>query len=138
RGRGGRAHGRDRGPPQGHEPAVLSDSRSCRVRYNPAYTRIALAPGGVAMPVVRFRFALLAGGLCALLTSATSAAEPEQLLVDLVSGPGGLKDKAFSRDEYKHVRKTFTEYVEAKYGDVLKSELGAEAGPLFDFLNANP
>lgn len=89
------------------------------------------------MPWVRFRFVLFAVGLFAVLGTG-SAAEPEQILVDLVTGPGGLKDRAFSRDEYKNVRKAFTEYFEAKHADTLRSELGAEAGALFGFLNANP
>lgn len=89
------------------------------------------------MPLARFRLVLLSVGLCALLGTAT-AAEPEQILVDFVTSPSGLKDKAFSRDEYKTVRKAFSEYIEAKYGDALQRELGADAGPLFDFLNANP
>lgn len=88
------------------------------------------------MSLARFPIALFALGL--LLVGISSAAEPEQVLIDLVTGPSGLKDKAFSRDEYKHVRKVFTGYVETKYGDALKSEMGADAGPLFDFLNANP
>ena len=90
------------------------------------------------MPLARFRFVLLSVGLCALLSASARAAEPEQILVDLLTGPSGFKEAAFGRDGYKPVRKGFAEYFEAKYGIALKSELGAEAGPLFDFLNANP
>lgn len=86
-----------------------------------------------------FRFALLAASLAALAVpcSATDA-DPDQHLIDLVSGPGGFKDKAFAQGEYKHVRKAFATYFEAKHGTALKSSLGEDASALFEFLNANP
>jgi hypothetical protein len=84
---------------------------------------------------------LLAFGLSTLPAPGTAFAadsDPDQLLVDLVSGPGGFNDKAFAQGEYRHVRKAFAAYFEAKHGAALKSSLGADASALFEFLNANP
>src|SRR5262249_16387393 len=107
------------------------------------------------MPLARLRFAILAAGLF-LLASHTSAqaqkTEPvqtpkpepvkaddaDQMLIDLVMGPGGFNEKAFAKGEYKHVRKVFAKYFEAKHGTILKTNLGDDAEPLFEFLNANP
>jgi hypothetical protein len=64
--------------------------------------------------------------------------DADQLLIDLVWGPnGGFIERPFNRGEYKHVRGAFANYFEAKYSDVLKTNLGADAEPLFEFLHAN-
>lgn len=99
------------------------------------------------------RFALLAVGLFGLVSQ--SGAEPLQkteppkfelpkaedadaFLINLVWAPtGGFVEKAFTKGEYKHVRAAFAKYFEAKHGDLLKANLGDDAGPLFDFLHAN-
>ncbi len=105
------------------------------------------------MSLARFPVAILTASLLAL--SSYSSAEPQQktepaqpgstkvedadqLLIDLVWGPnGGFMEKAFTKGEYKHVRSTFAKYFEAKHGDTLKANLGADAEPLFEFLHAN-
>ena len=87
------------------------------------------------------RFLLLALGLATLLAQQPIRAadgDPDQLLIDLVTGPGGLTEKAFAKGEYKHVRKAFATYFETKHGAALKSGLASDATPLFEFLNANP
>jgi hypothetical protein len=89
----------------------------------------------------RVRFLLLAVGLSTLPAQRpvfAADADPDKLLIDLVSGPGGFNDKAFAQGEYRHVRKAFAAYVEAKHGAALKSSLGGDASALFEFLNANP
>jgi hypothetical protein len=87
----------------------------------------------------RVWFILLAFGLSLAPRPAFAAdADPDKLLVDLVSGPGGFNDKAFAQGEYRHVRKSFASYFEAKHGAALKSSLGGDASALFEFLNANP
>src|SRR5436190_3839049 len=82
---------------------------------------------------------LLAAGL-AFLIPPSAAADPQaadDILLDLITGPGGLKDKAFTKGEYKYVRSAFAKYFEAKHADILKSNLGDDAAPLFEFLAAN-
>lgn len=91
--------------------------------------------------MLRLRCLFLALGLAVLLVHQPLRAadpDPDQLLVDLVMGPGGFNEKPFAKGEYKHVRKAFAAYFETKHGAALKSSLGADDGPLFDFLNANP
>ena len=66
------------------------------------------------------------------------ADEADQILVDLVSGPVFLNEKAFTRGEYKFVRAAFTKYFEARYGPAIKLALGDDAEPLFAWLNKNP
>src|SRR5262245_24976879 len=98
------------------------------------------SPAGVPlMPATRpLTAALLAVGLvCLFHAPAPAADDPDQLLIDLVTTSAGLNEKALTKGEYKHVRTTFARYFEAKYGDVLKSQLGADADPLFEFLAAN-
>jgi len=92
------------------------------------------------MPCAWFRLVGLALGLVVLAAQSPvrAADDADQLLIDLVIGPGGFHDKAFAKGEYKHVRKAFANYFEAKHGAMLKENLGADGGPLFDFLNANP
>jgi hypothetical protein len=107
------------------------------------------------MPLARLRFAFLAAGLFALASytptqaqaQKTEPAKPEpvkadeadQILIDLVTTPTGtFAEKAFSKGEYKHVRKAFANYFEAKYATILKTNLGADAEPLFSWLAANP
>lgn len=65
------------------------------------------------------------------------AEDADQILLDLITTPDGLKEKAFTRGEYKHVRTAFARYFEAKYGADLKTRLGDDASPLFEFLAAN-
>jgi hypothetical protein len=105
------------------------------------------------MTLLRFRVALLALSLPVLSsyvsaepqqkTDSTKPALPkaedaDQLLIDLVWGPnGGFVEKSFTKGEYKHVRAVFANYFEAKYGEVLKANLGADTEPLFDFLHTN-
>jgi hypothetical protein len=97
---------------------------------------------------VRFRMVLLAAGLVALASHSAARAQkaepakpaddPDQLLVELVTTSGGFNEKAFTKGEYKHVRKAFAAYFESKYGPALRENLGADAGPLFEFLSINP
>jgi hypothetical protein len=99
------------------------------------------------MPLAPVRFTLLASGLLALvLASPAPAARPDQpkadaadqILIDLVSGPAGLSEKAFTRGEYKHVRAAFTKYFETRQGPGVKTALGDDAEPLFAWLDKNP
>jgi hypothetical protein len=111
------------------------------------------------MPAYRLSFALLTAALFALVSSATSAAPPvprpvpptvavradppkadeaDKILIDLVSGPVLLNEKAFTRGEYKLVRAAFTKYFELRYGPAIKQDLGDDAEPLFAWLNKNP
>ena len=60
------------------------------------------------------------------------------MLIDLVIGPGGLRAKTFTRGEYKSVRAAFATYFEAQHGAAIKQALGADAAPLFAWLDANP
>ena len=64
--------------------------------------------------------------------------DADQLLIDLVTGPNGFIDKSFAKGEYKHVRAVFARYFEAKHGETLKANLGADAAPLFSWLEMNP
>lgn len=103
---------------------------------------------------VRPWLGLLALGLFALAPSAPAGAQPEpktgtskleppkadeadQLLLDLVSGPGLFSEKAFTKGEYKHVRAGFTRFIEAKYGPAMKAALGDDADALFEWLDKN-
>ncbi|MDB5309571.1 MAG: hypothetical protein JWO38_3773 [Gemmataceae bacterium] len=101
------------------------------------------------MILARLRWAAVTLGLLAavLLADTGSAgqsadppkpADPDQLVVDLVSGPTALVDKAFARGEYKHVRAAFAKYFEAKHGPVLKAGLGDDADAVLTWLDANP
>ncbi|WP_439626441.1 hypothetical protein [Gemmata sp.] len=63
--------------------------------------------------------------------------DADQILLDLITTGDGLKDKAFARGEYKHVRTAFARHFEAKHGADLKARLGDDAAPLFEFLAAN-
>ena len=71
-------------------------------------------------------------------TEMITAEEADQLLFDLVTGPSGVTERAFTRGEYKHVREVFSRYFEAKNREKLKANLGPDAGPLFDWLDTNP
>ena len=100
------------------------------------------------------RFAVFAASLFALVASTAdaqqktepkppapvpAAAEADQVLLELIVGPnGGLVEKPFTKGQYKHVRAEFARYFEAKYGEILKANLGDDAKPLFEFLAANP
>jgi hypothetical protein len=90
----------------------------------------------------RARFIVLALGLLAVLSQRPiRGAEPEadKVLLDLVYTPTGtFSEKAFTKGEYKHVRKAFATYFESKYGPELKRNLGGDGEALFEFLNANP
>ena len=66
------------------------------------------------------------------------AADPDLILVELVSGSQLFNDKAFARGEYKHVRAAFSKYVEAKHGGGRRAGLGADADPVFAWLGENP
>jgi hypothetical protein len=108
------------------------------------------------MTFTRLRFALLASALLALVAraapdSAAPAAlvapvgaaapkpdEADQVLIDLVTGPGGFSEKAFTRGQYKHVRTAFTKYFEMRQGPAIKLALGDDAEPLFAWLDKNP
>ncbi|MBA4063762.1 MAG: hypothetical protein C0501_08630 [Isosphaera sp.] len=84
--------------------------------------------------------AALAAGLLPLLSPTARSAPPdaEKALVDLIVGPAdGLSEKAFAKGEYKAVRAAFARYFEARHGDALKVDLGADADPLFAFLAEN-
>ncbi|HUR55828.1 MAG TPA: hypothetical protein VMZ71_16950, partial [Gemmataceae bacterium] len=63
---------------------------------------------------------------------------PEDALVELVSGPQGLGEKAFARGEYKHVRTAYAKFVEAKYGRDSKLGIPDDATRLFAWLDENP
>jgi hypothetical protein len=95
------------------------------------------------MPFARLRPVLFACGLLAL-TAAAAPADArradaaDRTLIDLVTGPAGLSEKAFTRGEYKYVRAAFTRYFEARQGPGLKAALGADADPLFAWLDKNP
>lgn len=65
-------------------------------------------------------------------------ADPDKLLVDLVFGSTQFNERAFTKGEYKHVRATFTKYVEAKHGQVLRAGLGDDADAVFAWLGENP
>jgi hypothetical protein len=101
------------------------------------------------MSTARFRFALLASGVFALAAAAPPAPAPgradapaadaaDQILIDLVTGPVGFSEKAFTRGEYKYVRAAFAKYFDTARGPAIKAALGADAEPLFAWLNANP
>ena len=111
------------------------------------------------MPAFRLSFVLLAAGLFALVSSAApkmasvvhrpafpvlsiradppKADEADQVLIDLVTGPVLLNEKAFTRGEYKLVRAAFTKYFELRQGPAIKLALGDDAEPLFEWLNKN-
>src|SRR5262245_2181789 len=65
------------------------------------------------------------------------ADEADQILIDFITGPAGLNEKAFTKGEYKHVRAAFTKYFEARQGPAIKLELGDDAEPLFAWLDKN-
>ncbi|HEV3384191.1 MAG TPA: hypothetical protein VG097_05215 [Gemmata sp.] len=107
--------------------------------------------------LIRYRLFLLIASmlfLCSLATAEPQKNDPpkkdipkpetvkpedaDQLLVDLVTGPNGLTEKAFTKGEYKLVRSVFTRYFEAKNGEKLKEDLGDDAAPLFEWLSMNP
>lgn len=73
----------------------------------------------------------------------TKADEADQILIDLVTATtptalnAGFSDKAFGKGEYKGVRTAFTKYFELRYGSAMKTNLGDDAEPLFDWLNKN-
>lgn len=69
---------------------------------------------------------------------APKADEADQILVDLVSGPALLNEKAFTKGQYKFVRTAFTKYFEAQHGAAIRAALGEDAGPLFAWLDKNP
>src|SRR5262245_26557312 len=105
----------------------------------------------------RLAFALLAAALFTLTTiAAPDASEPplapaaqlvvpvradppkvdevDQILIDFITGPAGLNERAFTKGEYKPVRAVFTKYFEARQGPAIKLELGVDAEPLFAWL----
>ena len=100
------------------------------------------------MPLARARFVVLALALVVFVSAAPAvdpktaprtADDADKLLLDLVMTPTGtFAEAAFTKGQYQQVRKAFTKYFEAKHGPALKSNLGDDAGPLFDWLNANP
>jgi hypothetical protein len=99
------------------------------------------------MTLARIRLTLSAFAFLALASSAfpaeqkpepVKADEADQILIDLVTGPAGLNEKAFTKGEYKHVRAAFTKYFEARQGPLIKAALGDDAGPLFAWLDKNP
>jgi len=93
----------------------------------------------VVMPRLRILFFIVGlAGVLAQRPALSTEPDPDQLLLDLVMGPGGFSEKAFAKGEYKFVRKAFATYFETKHGAELRARLGAEATPLFEFLNANP
>jgi hypothetical protein len=61
----------------------------------------------------------------------------DQILIDFITGPAGLNEKAFTKGEYKHARAVFTKYFEARQGPAIKADLGDGAEPLFEWLNKN-
>ncbi len=65
------------------------------------------------------------------------AGDADQILIDLVTGPAGFSDKTFTKGEYKYVRTAFTKYFEASQGPAIKLALGADADPLFAWLDKN-
>lgn len=101
------------------------------------------------MPLARVRFVVLALGLVAFASAAPAldqkgappppADDADKFLLDLVMTPTGtFAEAAFAKGQYQYVRRAFANYFEAKHGAVLKENLGADAGLLFEFLNANP
>lgn len=109
------------------------------------------------MTSARLSLALLVAALFALASSAAppfappsvprfapvradppKADEADQVLLDLVTGPVLLNEKAFTRGEYKHVRAAFTKYFEARQGPAIKLALGEDADPLFAWLDKHP
>jgi hypothetical protein len=105
------------------------------------------------MPLPRFRFVLLASAVLTLGVSAAASErappvpvradapkvdEADQILVDLVTGPVGLNEKAFTKGEYKLVRTAFTRYFEARQGPLIKTVLAEDADALFAWLDKNP
>jgi hypothetical protein len=94
------------------------------------------------------RLALFAPALLALAASAPPGATaradaPEadaadQVLIDLVSGPALLNEKAFTKGQYRYVRAALARHFEARHGEAIKRALGDDAGPLFAWLDKNP
>ncbi|HSQ55674.1 MAG TPA: hypothetical protein VLM40_08005, partial [Gemmata sp.] len=71
-------------------------------------------------------------------SAAVAAGEADQVLLDMIVGSnGGLIEKPFSKGQHKHVRAEFSRYFAAKYGDKLRANLGNDAAPLYQFLDAN-
>jgi tetratricopeptide (TPR) repeat protein len=106
------------------------------------------------MILPRLSFALLSAALPALTTAGAPAAPPapptaparadppkadeaDQILLDFVTGPAGLNEKAFTKGEYKTARAVFTRYFEARQGPAIKLALGDDAEPLFAWLDKN-
>lgn len=69
---------------------------------------------------------------------APKADEADQILLNLVSGPALLNEKAFTKGQYKFVRAAFTRYFEARHGPAIRQALGEDAGPLSAWLDKNP
>jgi hypothetical protein len=110
------------------------------------------------MLVVHTRLAVLASVLAALVAHASpgspapralvradapkgdapKADGADQVLVDLVSGPSFLNEKAFTKGQYKYVRAAFTKYFEARQGPAIRQALGDDADPLLAWLDKNP
>jgi hypothetical protein len=108
------------------------------------------------MIFARLSFPLLVTGILGLVSSAAPDPRPsgppfvpvradppkaddaDQILIDLVTGPALLNEKAFTRGEYKLVRAAFTKYFEARQGPAIKLALGDDADPLFAWLDKNP
>ncbi|QJW97639.1 hypothetical protein [Frigoriglobus tundricola] len=107
------------------------------------------------MKFTRTALALLATGLFALASPAApdpgalapaaapvradppKASAAEQVLIDLVSGPAFLNERAFTKGEYKFVRTASSKYFEAAHGPAIKAALGDDAEPLFAWLDKN-
>ena len=68
---------------------------------------------------------------------APKTSEADQILIDLVTGPAGLKEKTFTKGEYKLVRTAYTKYFEAQYIPAIKTALGEDAEPLLTWLDKN-
>jgi len=69
--------------------------------------------------------------------SQASAADADRILLDLLAGQTPFAEKPFAKGEYKHVRSAFAKYIEAKHGEALKAELGADAEPFGKWLDEN-
>lgn len=65
------------------------------------------------------------------------AEDADRLLIDLVTGPAGFSERAFTKGEYKYIRATFTKYIEAKYGPTIRTALGADADSICAWLDKN-
>lgn len=94
----------------------------------------------VLRPVAGFSLFLAFASLVAAQPKTTdpTPTDPDQILLNLVSGSPAFADKPFAKGEYKHVRAAFTKYFEAKHGPVLKAGLGDDAETFSIWLNDNP